>query len=140
MDNTFRIGDYTIDAFSESIFSADSEPEYSPVILSTKQYEFECASNLNMLDISGTIHWRDGRYTMEYVTEIMMQARWHKKKRINKKWLKRYGMRSEKIAMIADVMQFDQDEHCFHFTLHNVKPKYPLNKRRKNEWSNYYGN
>lgn len=32
---------------------------------------------------------------MEYRIPIRIQARWHKKHRINKKWLKRYGMKED---------------------------------------------
>lgn len=33
----------------------------------------------------------DSTYTIEAITPVQVQARTHKKKRINKKWLKRYG-------------------------------------------------
>lgn len=34
-------------------------------------------------------------FWFEHNTPIMIQSHWHKKKRINKKWLKRYGMKSD---------------------------------------------
>lgn len=36
-------------------------------------------------------------FILEYNIPIMIQARWHKKARIRKKWLKRYGMKSDAI-------------------------------------------
>lgn len=36
-------------------------------------------------------------FTYEYDVPIMIQARWHKKKRINKKWLKRFGMKYDTV-------------------------------------------
>lgn len=44
----------------------------------------------------------DGKFTLEYSSPIMIQARWHKKPRIRKKWLKRYGMKSDTIKVKAD--------------------------------------
>lgn len=41
-------------------------------------------------------------FSIEYNVPILVQARWHKKKRINKKWLKRYGMKSDTVKMKAD--------------------------------------
>ena len=50
----------------------------------------------------------DGRYFTEGETQVpkLVQARTHKKKRINKKWLKRYGMKviyETKKAKVLDV-------------------------------------
>lgn len=40
------------------------------------------------------IHWN---------RSIMIQARWHKKYRTNKKWLKRYGMKHDEVMIEASV-------------------------------------
>ena len=40
-------------------------------------------------------------FTMECDTPILVQARWHKKARIRKKWLKRYGYKEDVVKMIA---------------------------------------
>ena len=40
------------------------------------------------------IHWN---------RSIMIQARWHKKYRTNKKWLKRYGMKHDEVTIEASV-------------------------------------
>lgn len=40
---------------------------------------------------------------IEYRIPIMVQARWHKKPRINKKWLKRCGMKKDSILVKAKV-------------------------------------
>ena len=39
-------------------------------------------------------------FTMECDTPILIQARWHKKARIRKKWLKRYGYKEDKVKTI----------------------------------------
>ena len=41
-------------------------------------------------------------FTIEYNVPIMIQAHWHKKARIRKKWLKRFGMKSDTIKVRAD--------------------------------------
>ena len=43
---------------------------------------------------------------------IMIQARWHKKNRINKKWLKRYGMKPDvvKVEMDAESLEYTPGE------------------------------
>ena len=40
-------------------------------------------------------------FSIEHGVGILVQARWHKKKRINKKWLKRYGMKPDTVKMRA---------------------------------------
>lgn len=39
-------------------------------------------------------------YDLETYIPIMIQARWHKKPRIRKKWLKRYGTKSDKLKVM----------------------------------------
>lgn len=41
------------------------------------------------------------KFSIEHNVGILAQARWHKKKRINKKWLKRYGMKHDTVRMRA---------------------------------------
>jgi hypothetical protein len=49
-----------------------------------------------------------GNFTLEYKRPIMIQARWHKKPRINKKWLKRFGMKPDtvKVCVDANVLEY----------------------------------
>ena len=41
------------------------------------------------------------KFSIEHNVGILVQARWHKKKRVNKKWLKRYGMKTDTVKMKA---------------------------------------
>ena len=41
-------------------------------------------------------------FTLEYERPIMIQARWHKKARVRKTWLKRYGMMPDTVMVCAD--------------------------------------
>lgn len=43
-----------------------------------------------------------GNFTMEYKRPIMIQARWHKKARVRKKWLKRFGMKPDTVKVCVD--------------------------------------
>lgn len=57
------------------------------------------------------------KYAVEKEVEIpkLVQARTHKKWRINKKWAKRYGMRvvyKKKMAKVADITIDDVMEFC----------------------------
>jgi hypothetical protein len=42
------------------------------------------------------------QFTLEHSIPIMIQARWHKKSRVRKKWLKRFGMKQDTIKVKAD--------------------------------------
>ena len=50
----------------------------------------------------------DKTFVIQAERPIMIQARWHKKARVNKKWLKRYGMKSDtvKMEMIASQLEY----------------------------------
>ena len=41
-------------------------------------------------------------FTLYYDRPIMIQARWHKKARINKKWLKSYGMKRDVVKCASN--------------------------------------
>lgn len=43
-----------------------------------------------------------GKFALQYYINIMVQKRWHKKARVNKKWLKRYGMKPDTVKSLAD--------------------------------------
>ena len=44
-------------------------------------------------------------FTIEGETPILIQARWHNKARIRKKWLKRYGYKEDKVKTITKAEQ-----------------------------------
>ena len=53
--------------------------------------------------------YQSSNFTLEFDHPIMIQARWHKKRRICKKWLKRYGMKPDviKVKMKATTIEYD---------------------------------
>lgn len=66
----------------------------------------------------------NGKFSIEYSVPIMIQARWHKKPRIRKKWLKRFGMKSDTIKMRANATtgKYHPDDGSFDFE--SDAPKY----------------
>ena len=46
-------------------------------------------------------------FTAERQQPILIQARWHKKARIRKKWLKRYGMKIDTVTVEYDVKNLE---------------------------------
>lgn len=80
--------------------------------------------------------------SIEYSVPIMIQSRWHKKKRINKKWLKRYGMKNDNVLVKCDVesVGYNTDyEPCYlnehvecNMTLNNMEYKFRPDQLRKN--------
>ena len=82
-----------------------SDNEIPPVTLSLKQNRsasFTCENscwNVELLDKYFNIS-TPKEFDLEYNRNIMIQTRWHKKKRVNKKWLKRYGMKPDTIKVI----------------------------------------
>lgn len=79
--------------------------------------------------------------SIEYRTPIMIQARWHKKPRINKKWLKRYGMKKDYIVTRCDIISMETNndcknpyeiEHRFNINLSSMEYEFRPDQLRKN--------
>ncbi len=111
----------------EATFEAELE-SYSPLMTYTE-------------DLSGR------PLSAEYDASIMIQARWHKKPRINKKWLKRYGMKRDKVRVKCDIDSISPDNSYDHYDLveskgfnmelSNMQYKFRPDQLRKNlkmEW------
>ena len=80
------------------------ESEIEPCSLSQEVVSFnhEATFEAELEDCSPLMTYTtdlSGRpFYIEYKTPIMIQARWHKKPRINKKWLKRYGYKPKQMT------------------------------------------
>jgi hypothetical protein len=59
----------------------------------------------------------NGKFTIEAYINIMIQARWHKKARVRKKWLKRFGMKPDTVKMRANATagEYHTDDGSFDF-------------------------
>lgn len=72
-------------------------------------------------------------FWFEFEEEILIQAKWHKKKRINKKWLKRYGMKSDTVKVRAKARALDHGYLAGEFDFETDKLEYiwrPDQKRK----------
>lgn len=79
---------------------------------------------------------------VEYYIPILIQARWHKNPRINKKWLKRYGMKKDNVSVRCDVDSISPDNsydpydlvesNGFNIELSNMQYKFRPDQLRKN--------
>jgi hypothetical protein len=89
--------------------------------------------NLELLHNLCNIPPSNGKFTMEYSIPIMVQARWHKKPRIRKKWLKRFGMKSDtvKVRANATVGEYHTDDGSFDFETDNFEYIWRQDQKRK---------
>ena len=72
-------------------------------------------------------------FDIEYNVPILVQARWHKKKRINKKWLKRYGMKSDTVKMkaTARTLSYNTETGECEFEVDKLEYIWRLDQKRK---------
>ena len=103
---------------------------------------FECESTDCSSLLNYTTDFNDKPLYIEYYIPILIQTRWHKKKRINKKWLKRYGMKKDKVLVKCDVESISPDNSYdpydlieykgFNFELSNMQYKFRPDQLRRN--------
>ena len=81
------------------------ESEIEPSSLSKEKLSFNhnASFGCELTNFSPKLYYETEKksFDIEYYLPIMAQARWHKKHRINKKWLKRYGMKKDSILVKA---------------------------------------
>lgn len=78
----------------------------SPVIqslITNHTAEFSCICEVDFSSIGDMAYLSNKPQTIMYEVPIMIQARWHKKSRVNKKWLKRYGMKPDAIKVEMNI-------------------------------------
>lgn len=74
------------------------------------------------------------KFSIEHNVGILVQARWHKKKRINKKWLKRYGMKPDtvKVKANARTLSYNIDTGDCEFEVDKLEYIWRPDQLRKN--------
>lgn len=114
-------------------FNLSSEAEFSGEI----EY-----INTDLLNQAAS-HSPDGNqeWTVEQDFPIMIQARWHKKVRVRKKWLKRYGMKCDLVKVRYTglvLIQNVQGDYCdFEFNADKMEYLWRPNQKRRGlkiEW------
>lgn len=73
-------------------------------------------------------------FSIEHNVGILVQARWHKKKRINKKWLKRYGMKHDtvKIKATARTLSYNTETGDCEFEVDKLEYVWKPDQLRRN--------
>lgn len=124
------------------------ETEIEPSSLSKEVLQFNhCAFfECELTNCSSFINYitdlNDKAFYIEYDIPIMIQSRWHKKYRINKKWLKRYGMKKDNVSVRCDVDSISPDKSYdpynlieskgFNLELSNMRYKFRPDQMRRN--------
>lgn len=129
------------------------ETEIEPNSLSKEVLEFNHSASFKgeLIDFSlsnfnttnfNTTNFNGKPFYIEYYIPIMIQARWHKKKRINKKWLKRYGMKKDKVSVKCDIDSISPDNSYdpydlieskgFNLEISNMQYKFRPDQLRRN--------
>lgn len=75
----------------------------------------------------------NGNFVIEHQIPIMIQARWHKNKRINKKWQKRYGMKSDTVRIRANatIGEYHTDDGSFDIEADELEYLWRSDQKRK---------
>ena len=126
--------------FTEEVKLSADEKLPRTYFFNTPQLSFE-AENIEFTEYGKSWFSEQHQYNfiIEYEIPIMIQARWHKKKRINKKWLKRYGMKPDvvKVKSNANVGEYHPDDSTFECDVDNIEYIFRPDQKRKHlkiEW------
>lgn len=81
----------------------------------------------------GVMQLPNGNFIIEHQIPIMIQARWHKNKRINKKWQKRYGMKSDTVRIRANatIGEYHTDDGSFNIEVDELEYLWRPDQKRK---------
>lgn len=110
-------GDETTPIGSGIPYTEEIELSAKETLTRTYSASMECKMvNVNW-ELFNSLFESNGRFNMEYFIPIMVQARWHKKPRIRKKWLKRFGMKPDKIKCRTNATagEYHTDDGSFDF-------------------------
>lgn len=92
--------------------SGDAEIDYSYEVKVALVQEFAGSGYIVNYDLLNSHAGHPGVFYIEYLADIQVQARRHRKKRIDKKWLKRYGYKTvrRKIRLKCDQLTMTPDD------------------------------
>lgn len=103
-------------------FSAEAEPNYEFEFRTPLAQEFTADSCIVDTGLLKLISEQPSGFYLEYDVEIEVQARRHRKKRIDKKWLKRYGYKTVKrrVRLNCEQLSINQDDGWFNVDVKGV--------------------
>ena len=97
-DKYIRLGD-NVTGTAEVEFSAEEIPPVVYNLNKTAEFTGNLDYNEELFRVCKDTALNE--WSLEYSVPIKIQARWHKKLRIRKKWLKRYGMKDDAIKVVC---------------------------------------
>lgn len=121
----------------------ESEIEPSSLFKETLSLTTEASFECELTDCSTLFGYATDYHNkpldIEFYSPIMIQSRWHKKHRINKKWFKRYGMKQDFILVKAKASKvaFDTERENEYeieckMDIENVQYKFRPDQLRRN--------
>ena len=120
-----KLGD-SLDIYMEYEISAKEAESISYQVNQSASFSYELSSiDLSLLEHLSPTTPSD-KFMLQYNIIIMCQKRWHKKARVNKKWLKRYGMKPDTVKVLAHATALDCDTSDWSFELDCSDHKYIL--------------
>lgn len=111
--DTFMIDAPAAECHMDIPLSVDAEPSYEYEFNIPVVQEFTATGSFVNEDLLQAISGRgNGHYYLEYYADIQVQAHRHRKKRIDKKWLKRYGYKTvrRKFRLKCDQLTMTPDD------------------------------
>lgn len=134
-DKRFELGDDLYGDIEIDACSPNEIPDAVYYLQSAASASFSCEMTFTGLDYLDYKPFEPAKnFIIEHNIGILVQARWHKKKRINKKWLKRYGMKSDTVKMKADAhrLSYDIDTGRLDFEVDKLEYIWRPDQQRKN--------
>lgn len=123
--NQIRFGDDISGLIEVDTLSADEAPDVFYNFTKDMSASFEVSmQDLSFLDEVTFKHPAPREtFNIMHNVPILVQARWHKKKRINKKWLKRYGMKPDTVKMnaVARTLNYNAETGEFDFEVDKLE-------------------
>lgn len=116
----FDLGEVTSMSLEQEIWSSSAVP--SKILNGfTNSATFSCeitTINQDLCKLSPCLE-----FTTEGETPTLIQTRWHKKARIRKKWLKRYGYKEDKVKTIMKAKhgEFNKETGEFNIEIESIE-------------------
>lgn len=125
-------GDLTVEDIPVSPYE---EPKIN-FLLSKRQIDkIECTVTAMDIDLLNQMTYipKSDTFTLKYNKPIMIQARWHKRHRTNKKWQKRYGMTPDTVEVIciANTCNYNDSNGNFDIDANSMKYKLKPHQKRR---------
>lgn len=133
----FQFADISSGLIEVDTLSTDETPNISYSFTEDSNSSLEASLEISARDLdllcTPTLE-RSKVFDIEYDVSILTQTRWHRKKRINKKWIKRYGMKSDAVKMraTARVMSYNTETGECEFDVDKLEYLWRPDQMRKN--------